>query len=125
MNFDNFAIGTDIEEIERFANKTLEQDEKFLRKIFTKKELDYCFSNSQSASHLCARYCAKEAVVKALSQFRISDVYYSDIEILNHENGLPYCIIVKYPNIKVKISLSHSKTYAVATVLAFTDEIQS
>ena len=119
MNFDNFAIGTDIEEIERFTDKTLEQDEKFLRKIFTQKELDYCFKDKQSASHLCVRFCAKEAVVKALSQFNISNVYYSDIEILNHENGLPYCIMAKYPNIKVKISLSHSKTYATATVLCF------
>lgn len=125
MNFDNFAIGTDIEEIERFKNKTLEQDEKFLRKIFTQKELDYCFKDKQSASHLCARYCAKEAVVKALSQLNITDVYYSDIEILNRKNGSPYCIIAKYPNINIKVSLSHSKTYAVATVLAFTEEIQS
>ncbi len=125
MNFDNLAIGTDIEEIERFENKTIEQDEKFLRKIFTQKELDYCFKDKQSAAHMCVRFCAKEAVVKALSQFGISDVYYSDIEILNRENGSPYCIIKKYPNITIKISLSHAKTYAVATVLALTDEIQS
>lgn len=119
MNFDNFAVGTDIEEIERFNNKTLEQDEKFLRKIFTSAELEYCFKDKQSASHLCVRFCAKEAVVKALSQFGISDVYYSDIEILNNENSSPYCIIDKYPNINVKVSLSHSKLYATATVLCF------
>ena len=119
MDFDNIAIGTDIEEIERFANKTIEHDEKFLRKIFTSSEIEYCFKDKQSASHLCVRYCAKEAVVKALSQFKISNVYYSDIEILNNENGLPYCNIKKYPNIKVKVSLSHSKTYATATVLCF------
>ncbi len=119
MNFNNLAIGTDIEEINRFDNKKLEQDEKFLRKIFTVKELEYCFKDNQSASHLCVRYCAKEAVVKALSQFKIRDVYYSDIEILNNENGSPYCSIKKYPNITVKVSLSHSKTYATATVLCF------
>lgn len=119
MNFDNLAIGTDIEEIERFKNKTVEQDEKFLHKIFTPSEIEYCFKDKQYASHLCVRYCAKEAVVKALSQFGITDVYYSDIEILNHENGSPYCIIEKYPEIKIKVSLSHSKTYATATVLCF------
>ncbi|MBR2525990.1 holo-ACP synthase [bacterium] len=119
MDFDKLAIGTDIEEIERFSNKTLEQDEKFLRKIYTPAELEYCFKDKQSASHLCARYCAKEAVVKALSQFEISDVFYGDIEILNHENNSPYCIIKKYPNIEIKVSLSHSKTYATATVLCF------
>lgn len=121
MDFDKLAIGTDIEEIERFKDKSLEQDEKFLRKIFTQKELAYCFKDKQSASHLCARYCAKEAVVKALSQFKITDVYYSDIEILNSENGSPYCTIEKYPSVKIKVSISHSKTCATATVLCFKD----
>ena len=119
MEFNNFAIGTDIEEIERFSNKSDVNDEVFLRKIFTTNEIKYCFKDKQYASHLCVRFCAKEAVVKALSQFKINDVYYSDIEILNHENGSPYCVIKKYPNIKIKISLSHSKTYATATALCF------
>ena len=116
MDFENISIGTDIEEIERFKDKSRENDFHFLNKIFTEKELDYCFKDKQSAQHLCVRFCAKEAVVKALSEFNITDVYYSDIEILNHENGSPYCKIAKYPDIKIKLSLSHSKTYAVATV---------
>ena len=119
MSFDNISIGTDIEEIERFKNKSRENDSHFLSKIFTEKELDYCFKDKQSAQHLCVRFCAKEAVVKALSNFNITDVYYSDIEILNHENGSPYCTIFKYPKIQVKVSLSHSKIYATATVLCF------
>ncbi len=119
MEFENISIGTDIEEIERFKNKTREEDFLFLNKIFTKKELDYCYKDKQFAQHLCVRFCAKEAVVKALSDFSITDVFYSDIEILNHKNGSPYCIIEKYPNIIVKISLSHSKTYATATALCF------
>ena len=33
------------------------------------------------------RYCAKEAVVKALSELGIKDIYYSDIETLNEPDG--------------------------------------
>ncbi len=122
MNFENISIGTDIERIERFENKSRENDSHFLNKIFTEKELDYCFKNKQYAQHLCARFCAKEAVVKALTDFNITDVYYKDIEILNRENGSPYCIISKYPDIKIKITLSHAKDYATATVICFNDK---
>ena len=119
MDFESISIGTDIEEIERFIGKDLKSDKTFLERIFTQRELDYCFSHGCSEQHLCARFCAKEAVVKALSDFNIKDVYYSDIEILNSEDGAPYCTIIKYPTIEVKISLSHSKKYAVANVLCY------
>ena len=37
-------IGCDIEENSRFEGKTLENDEKFLKRIFSEAELSYCFS---------------------------------------------------------------------------------
>ena len=114
---ENISIGTDIEVISRFANKTLENSKDFLERIFTSKELEYCYKSKNFAQHLCARFCAKEAVVKALSEFAIKDVYYSDIEILNKENGAPYVEIKKYPDIKTKVSLSHTCDYAMASVL--------
>lgn len=115
----NISVGVDIEEIERFNNKTIEKDSNFLNLIYTKKELDYCFSKAKPAKHLAARYCAKEAVVKALTGFNITDIAYSDIEILNNNQGMPVAKINKYPSIDLKISLSHSKTNAIAYVLAF------
>lgn len=119
MNFENISIGTDIEEIKRFADKTLEKDSAFLNRIFTSKELEYSFKSKTSAHHLCARFCAKEAVVKALSEFNITDVYYKDIEILNKLNGQPFVIIEKYPQLKSKLTLSHDKNSAVAMVMIF------
>lgn len=113
----NISIGIDIEEIKRFENKSIENDSNFLKKIFTDKELDYCYKSKNYASHLCARYCAKEAAVKALSDLKINDVYYSDIEILNLGNGMPYIKIEKYPDLEIKISMSHCKSYATASVL--------
>ena len=111
------SIGTDIEEVSRFEGKT--QDELFLRKIYTSKEISYCLKHKHPALHLCARYCAKEAVVKALSDFEVKDVYYGDIEILNREDGSPYVILDKYPDLRIKVSLSHCKTYATATALVY------
>ena len=122
MDFAKFSIGTDIEEIKRFENKTLENDKNFLIRVFTQNELEYCFSKSLPQFSLCARYCAKEAVVKALSNYNIKDVYYSDIEIFNQKDGSPYAVIKKYPQIQIKISLSHAKTYASAVVITYYEE---
>lgn len=112
MDIDNFSIGTDIEEVSRFEGKSPENDKAFLDKIFTQKEIDYSFKSQNSAQHLCVRFCAKEAVVKALSSLKIKDVFYSDIEILNQDDGTPFAVISKYPDLKIKISLSHCKNYA-------------
>ncbi len=117
MKFEQLYIGVDIEEVIRFENKSADKDKALLDKIFTKAELEYCFSKMFYAQHLTARYCAKEAVVKALYPAGIHDVYYKDIEVLNDADGCPSVSIKKYPNIKTKLSLSHTKTTAIASVI--------
>ena len=117
MEFKNLFIGTDIEEIQRFSNKSVEKDKKFLDKIYTANELKYSFSKGTPAQHLAARFCAKEAIVKALYPAGIKNIYYKDIEILNNKDGTPYAIIEKYPNIKIKLSLSHCKSVAAASAI--------
>ena len=113
----NISIGCDIEEVSRFSGKSRETDAEFLSRIYTEDELDYCYKSANYAQHLCGRYCVKEAVVKALSEFDIKDVYYSDIEVFKKESGMPYVKIKKYPELNIKVSLSHCKTYATATAL--------
>lgn len=117
-SFKNFAIGCDIEEISRFKTKNRITDAHFLTSLFTTAELDYCFASNQFASHLAVRFCAKEAIYKALSSLAVCpNISLLDIEILNHANGVPYASVKGYPNLVIKISLSHSKTTAMASVL--------
>ena len=111
------SIGCDIEDISRFKDKS----ETFLNRIYTKNEIEYCKKFSNPAPHFCARYCAKEAVVKALNDFKIKDVYYSDIEILNNSDGACYVVIKKYNDLSIKISMSHCKNYATASVIIYKD----
>ena len=108
------GIGTDIESIDRFKDI----DDSFLNKIFTKNEIDYCFSKKNAAPHLAARYAGKEAVVKALNSMDEVNIDYKGIEILNNEKGVP---VVKLNNknigdFQVKISLSHCEDKALAFV---------
>lgn len=108
-------IGIDIEEISRFEGKTLENNRKFLERIFCKEELEYCFSKHKPAEHLCARFCAKEAVIKALGDKTIS---LNQIKIINDESGMPFVFLPEmYQEKTCKISLSHCKDYACANVL--------
>lgn len=113
-NFYMIKIGVDIEDIERFENKPQE----FLDKVFTKSEQEYCSSFSKPKSRYAARYCAKEAVVKALSGFGIKDVFYKDIEVYHDENKCPNVRLLKNTNrnLVINLSISHDKTKAVAFV---------
>ena len=115
-------IGIDIENIDRFKKYNLENNSDFLRTIFSEKELEYCFSTKSSAKHLTARFCGKEAFIKAVSDLDIN-LNFNQIEIFNKENGKPY---LNLPDIEIlnkyefKISISHEKNYAVATVILST-----
>lgn len=111
------GIGVDIEKICRFENKTLENDKYFLKSIFTDAELEYSFSDTKSAQHLCARFCAKEATIKALCSLDFNSIPLNNIEILNNENGVPKLKIKNYENLKTKLSLSHTTDNAIAFVL--------
>lgn len=114
----NIGIGTDIESVNRFKSVTIKDNSKLLHKIFNEEELNYCFSKDEPSSHLAARFVGKEAVIKALYSIDIKDVFYKDIKILNSENGVPYASLNNYDNIHIIISLSHSKEWAIAFVVA-------
>lgn len=116
--------GTDIIEIERIKESI--EDEKtgeaFVEKIYTKKEIEYCEGKkTQKYQHYAARFAAKEATFKAISD-QLEDKYaitWKDIEIINNEQGRP-CINLMGANLKdiedIDLSISHCKQYAVATV---------
>lgn len=105
-------IGVDIEDNSRFIGK----DESFYSRIFTKEEIKYCISKSDPAPHFCARFCAKEAVIKALSQKGIKLSRYNEIEIYLGKLNEPHVRFLndKYSHLCVEVSLSHDHTKSVA-----------
>lgn len=109
------AIGVDIEDISRFENKSSE----FINRIYTPVEIEYCQSFREPQSHYAVRFCAKEAVIKALSALNIKNVQLNEIEIYHNENKCPQIRILKplEKNIDFQLSLSHDKTKAIAFVI--------
>lgn len=115
-------VGTDIIEVERIKESIESLGEKFLNRVYTKNEIEYCEkTNSMKFQHYAARFAAKEAVFKAISKLLNNkfDISWKDIEIINDENGRPYVelyCIDKQKIADIDISLSHIKDYAIAMV---------
>lgn len=118
------ACGTDIIEVKRIQLAIENKNDKFLNKIYTSSEIKYCNSKNQMKyQHFAARFAAKEAIFKAMSDI-IKDKYeitWTDVEILNDEKGKPkvHFITKEYSDIidQIDISLSHLEEYAIANCI--------
>lgn len=118
----NLATGVDLIEISRVQQAAERHGARFLRRIYTVKELALV---GDSYPSLAARFAAKEAVAKALG-CGIGDVAWVEIEVLRSENKQPELYL--HGNAKRiaaeqglthwAISLSHSMEFAIAMVTA-------
>lgn len=115
--------GVDIIEIDRIRESIESTQGKFCERVYTQTEINYCESKrNQKYQHYAARFAAKEAVFKAISDGLENkyEISWKDIEILNKENGKPY---VKLLNVNMEefedidLSISHCKDYAVANAV--------
>ena len=110
------GLGIDIVDVERFEKHKENLDSAFCKKVFTDGEREY-LKNKTTAS-MAGLFAAKEAVAKALGTgFR--GFFPNEIEIKHSELGSPYVFLqgkVKElaENTTILISISHSKTTAVA-----------
>jgi len=111
------GIGIDIIEIDRINDAVKKLGPRFLNKIFTENEIKYCtYKNKLKISELAVRFAAKEAYSKAMGTGMVG-ISWSQIEILNNQNGKPYIKIRGKAKKNIHISLSHSASHAVASVL--------
>ena len=114
------TCGIDIIEVARVQEAIESLGEKFLRKIYTPYEIEYCNSKGNMRyQHFAARFAAKEAIFKAISHL-LDDKYeitWTDVEIYNDDNLKPYAKFIGKSMSEIEqidISLSHIKEYAVA-----------
>ena len=117
-------VGVDIIEIARVADAIAQYGERFLHRVYTDAELEYC---GNRVNQLATRFAAKEAVVKALGAGN-SGIGWKDMEIVSSEDGAPSIklhgeAIERFNALgltDLAVSLSHSKEYAVASVVGGT-----
>ena len=106
-------VGIDIEEVSRIKKAYERWGNRFLTRIFSKSEIDYCFSKSNPYLSLCGKFSAKESIIKVFG----GNLSFNEIEILNDKDGKPYVRIKGKVADNIKISISHTKSYAVAVAV--------
>lgn len=83
------GIGTDLCDIRRIEESIEKFGDRFLDKIFTKPEREYCEPKSGKAAYYAKRFAAKEAVAKAIAGKKTGALSWQDVEVENDPSGRP------------------------------------
>ena len=106
-------IGNGVDIVENKRINKLIDDKKFIKRVFTIKEITYSKKIKNKASYFSKRFAAKEAFVKALGTGFRNNINFSDIEVINNKLGKPKINISKKVRtfIKKKFKLDKPKIY--------------
>jgi holo-[acyl-carrier protein] synthase len=118
------AVGLDLLEIARLE-RALERRPRLAERLFTADERAYAAARARPAQHLAARFCAKEAVAKALGLTAWS---FRDVEVIATD-GAPMIALsgaaaqrAAELGVQVRVSLTHTHDQAGAVAIIDTHD---
>jgi holo-[acyl-carrier protein] synthase len=113
-------VGIDMLEIARLE-RALERSPRLAQRLFTDGERAYAAARARPGMHLAARFCAKEAVAKALA---LPSITFREIEVVNDQSGVPSVALhgtaaarAAELGVVVAVSLTHTHTDAAAVAI--------
>lgn len=117
--------GVDLVDCQRVDQMVQRHGERFLRRVFTPAELDYCRGRRRWVEHLAGRFAAKEAVLKVLGTGWSGGIQWTDMEVVNLPTGRPQVrlsgecrrVADEMGIAQIAISISHTATQAMAFAL--------
>ncbi|MFH1263708.1 MAG: holo-ACP synthase [Pseudomonadota bacterium] len=120
------GVGIDLEPVASFRRKKPSTDRRFFERLFSEREIAYCLKFRDPAPRFAARFCAKEAIVKAVGSRFPLNVF--DCEIRNDRNGAPNVfprskkakLRAFFARHKIQLSISHTDDTAVAVAILVT-----
>ena len=120
-----YGIGIDLVENNRLEKIIGKWGQKFLQRVFSEREIQYCGKHIQSSIHYGARFAAKESFLKALGIGLGMGVKLKDIEVVRDKSGKPDLVLwggakaqtEKKKITKIHLSLTHTKKYATAFIV--------
>ena len=120
------AHGIDMVDCKRLEEILRRQGDRFLKRVFTPTELEYCRGKKREIEHLAGRFAAKEAVLKLLGTGLRGGMKWTDIEITNEPSGQPRVRLAGQCRSlaeesklgQILVSISHIETHAIASAVA-------
>ena len=83
------GLGNDLIDIRRIEQSIARFGERFLNRIFSQTERDFCERHAKPAGRYAKRFAAKEACAKALGTGINRGVAWRDMSVVNHPSGQP------------------------------------
>ena len=119
------GTGIDIAEVPRIRQAIERHGERFIKRIFTEGEIQYCESKANRVERYAARFAAKEAGMKAIGTGWNHGVRWRDIEVARKPGGRPTLILhgkaaefaAKLGATNIALSLTHTAEQAMAQVI--------
>ena len=116
-----YSIGIDLIEIERIEKLLDRYGDKFMKRIFTEVEIEYC-SKKKDKGSFAARFATKEAVFKATGLGLAKGMTWKDVEVINDDRGKPEVRLYGktaelLANKTIHISISHSKDASISIIV--------
>lgn len=123
------GIGLDLVKIARIRSLTERWQQRFLQRLYTDAEREYCLGRASPYASLAGRFAAKEAVLKALGTGWSGGIRWVDIQVLNDPAGRPVATangrvgaLLKEAGVTgIHVSLSHDADYAIAEAILTAD----
>ena len=119
------GTGVDIAEVPRIRGSIERFGDRFLRRIFTTGEIEYCDGKASRFESYAARFAAKEAGMKALGTGWSRGVRWRDIEVVRQKGQRPTiqfhgeaaAIAAKLGTKNVALSITHTSEQALAHII--------
>jgi len=119
------GTGIDIAEVPRIREVIERHGQRFLQRVFTEGEIQYCESKANRVERYAARFAAKEAGMKALGTGWNHGVRWRDIEVARKPGGRPTLLLhgkaaefaAKLGATNIALSLTHTADQAMAQVI--------
>ncbi len=117
------AVGVDVTDVKRIHSALQRWGERFVTRIFSNREAEYCRRHRDEALRFAARFAAKEAFIKCVGSAR--GIQWNEIELLNDRTGKPRFHLSdgmrrkldKRKIREVHVSITHTADYAAAFVI--------
>jgi holo-[acyl-carrier protein] synthase len=123
---DIVGMGIDATEIRRIAESIERWGDRFVGRVFTAGEIDYCRRKRDFASSFAARFAAKEAAMKALGTGHSRGVFWTGIEVVRRHgpprlqfHGGAAERFAELGGTGSLLTITHSQELAIAHVLLF------